>query len=172
MKKLLCIILLITFADILKAQVKPNLVKVNTAKIRLTFGKKSAVVDLEKTDNVTLGGENNHRFKLYFASVKNNRIFYLFEVRSGSPISDKNAPCGGDSPQTLVWLQTDSTLKIEAAKSIVFASCAYNGGRYLQGKVKLTSNKLQIIFRQQLNKSVIFYDNAMPENGFELKDTN
>ena len=152
--------------------VKPSLIKVKGAKIRLGFGKKSAVVDLDETDDVTLGGEANHRFKLYFATAKDDKVYYLFEVQSGAAISDPNAPCGGDAPQTLVWLKTDLNLKVEAAKSEVFASCAYNGGRYLQGKLKLTSNSLSLVFQQQLKKSEISYDNTKPENGFEIKELN
>ena len=152
------------------AAIKPTLIKVKNAKIRLGYGKKSAVVDLDETSSVTLGGESNHRFKVIFTNVKTDKIYYLFEVQSGAAISDPNAPCGGDAPQTLVWLKADLNLKIEEAKSEVFNSCAYNGGRYLQGKVKITSNTLNIVFQQQLKKTEINYNNAMPENGFDVKE--
>jgi hypothetical protein len=149
---------------------KPTLIKVKSAKVRLGYGKNTTVVDLENTTDVTLGGETNHRIKPYFATVKESKIYWLFQVQSSSPISDKNAPCGGDSPKTLIWLKTDLNLKVEAAKSEIFASCAYNGGRYLQGKVKVTSNNLKIVFQQQLKKSEIVYDNSTLENGFEIKE--
>ena len=151
------------------AKSKPTLAKVRNARIRLGYGKKSQVVDLATTDGVTLGGESPHRYKLFFTAVKEGKIFFLFQVQSGPAISDPNAPCGGDAPQTLVWLQTASDLQITVAKSEVFASCAYNGGRYQQGKAQLTANKLRIIFEQQKDKTEISYDNQTPENGFTVK---
>ena len=53
MKKILALLLLLAFACVANAQSKPTLAKVKAAKIRLGFGKKSAVIDLENTDDVT-----------------------------------------------------------------------------------------------------------------------
>lgn len=152
------------------SKIKPTLSKVKYAKIRLGYGKKSAIVDLDDANDITLGGNEPHRFKPYFATIKNNKIYYLFEVRSGSAMSNPSGFCGGDSPQTLVWLKTDLNLKVEEVKSEVFASCAYNGGRYLQGKIQITFSGLRIVFEQQKTKSEINYDNLKPENGFEVKE--
>lgn len=152
------------------SKIKPTLVKAKYAEIRLGYGKKNALVDLDNTNDVTLGGESNHRYKVYFATVKDDKIYYLFQVQSGPALSNPSGFCGGDSPQTLVWLKTDLNLKVEEAKSEVFASCAYNGGRYLQGKVQLTATSLKLIFEQQKTKTEIDYDSSMPEKGFEIKE--
>jgi hypothetical protein len=152
------------------SKIKPTLRGTKTTKIKLWFGKKSAVINLDETDNVMLGGEGNHRYKLFFAVVKEDKIYYLFQVQSGSAMSNPMGPCGGDAPQTLFWLKTDLNLKVEQAKSEVFASCAYNGGRYLQGKVQLMANTLNLIFQQQLKKTEISYNTLKPENGFEIKE--
>ena len=151
-------------------KIKPTIVKLSAAKVRLGYGKKTAVVDLDDTSDVTLGGESNHRIKLYFTAVKDDKIYYLLEVQSGPTLSNPNGPCGGDSPHTLVWLKTDLSLKVEAAQSEVFASCAYNGGRYLKGKVNVTAAKLRLSFEQQRKTTEIIYDNSMPDKGFELKE--
>ena len=71
--------------------IKPTLIKVKAAKIRLGFGKNSVVVDLDETSDVTLGGESNNRFKVVFTNVKDSKIYYLFDVQSGAAISDPNA---------------------------------------------------------------------------------
>lgn len=152
------------------AQNKITLSKVRNAQIKLGFGKKSAVIDLDEIADVTLGGESNHRYKLFFATNKDNKIYYLFQVQSGPALSNPMGYCGGDSPLTLVWLKTDLNLKVESAISEVFASCAYNGGRYQIGKTKLTANFLKIEFEQQRIKTEISFDNAMPEKGFEIKE--
>lgn len=149
---------------------RPTLIKVKYARVRLSLGKKSAVIDLDSTDGVTLGGESGHRYRVFFATVKADKVFYLFQVQSGPALSDPNGPCGGDAPQTLVWLQTDLNLQVEAANSEVFASCAYNGGRYQVGKTRLTANSLKIVFEQQRKQSVIEYDPTQPEKGFEVKE--
>lgn len=151
------------------SKIKPTLVKAKYAEIRLGYGKKNALVDLDNTADVTLGGESNQRYKLYFATVKDGKIYYLFQVQSGPALQNPSGFCGGDSPQTLVWLKTDLNLKVEEAKSEVFASCAYNGGRYLQGKIQLTKTTLKLVFEQQKTRTEITYDNSLPEKGFEIK---
>lgn len=159
-----------TSKEQVSSKVKPTLVKVKYAEIRLGYGKKNAVIDLDNTPDVTLGGESNHRYKVYFVTVKDDRIYYLFQVQSGPALSNPSGFCGGDSPQTLVWLKTDLNLQVEEAESEVFASCAYNGGRYLQGKIQLTDTNLKLVFEQQKTKTEIIYDNSMPEKGFEIKE--
>lgn len=165
-----------SFSESPKTQVspkfKPTLVKAKYAEIRLGYGKKNELVDLDNTADVTLGGESNHRYKLYFATVKDDKIYYLFQVQSGPALSNPSGFCGGDSPQTLVWLKTDLNLKVEEAKSEVFASCAYNGGRYLQGKIQISTTNLKLVFEQQKTKTVLTYNNSMPEKGFEIKELN
>ena len=83
-------------------------------------------------------------------------------------MSNRMGPCGGDAPQTLIWLKTDLRMKVEAAKSEVFASCAYNGGRYQQGKTRLTADRLAILFAEGRQEYEISYDNKAPENSFAV----
>ena len=150
------------------AQTRPALTKVRDTKIRLAYKGESALVDLDSTDNVTLGGERWHRYRLFFAAVKNDHVYFLFQEQGGSPLSNPMGPCGGDQPQTLIWLQTNFQMKVEKAQSEVFASCAYNGGRYQEGKARVVADRLRILFEEHGQKYQIDYDNNEPEKGFAV----
>jgi hypothetical protein len=150
------------------AQTKPTLTKARGTKVRLAYKGRAALVDLDNTGNITLGGQVWHKYRLYFAAAKNDKVYFLFQEQGGSPMSDSKGPCGGDQPRTLIWLKTDSKMKVEEAKSEVFASCAYNGGRYQQGKTRIVADRLKILFEQQGQEYEITYDNKLPENSFAL----
>ena len=138
--------LILAFCTFSSSQVKPTLTKSRDAKIRLAYKGKSAIVDLDNTDNVTLGSEGRHQYKVFFTAVKDGAVYFLFQEQGGSPMSNPMGPCGGDSPQTLIWLKTAPGLKAQEAKSEVFASCAFNGGRYQKGKTLVTGSSLKITF--------------------------
>jgi hypothetical protein len=155
-------------ASLSLAQTKPTLTKARDTKVRLAYKGKAALIDLDNTDNVTLGGESWHRYRLFFTAVRDGKVYFLFQEQGGSPMSNPNGPCGGDSPQTLIWLQTDLRMRVELAKSEVFASCAFNGGRYQQGRTRIVGNRLTIVFEEHGEKRALNYDNKAPEKSFTV----
>jgi hypothetical protein len=161
-------IVIFTFAALSFAQTKPTLMKARDASVRLAYQGRTARVDLDNADNVTLGGEGRHVYKVFFTAVKDHNVYFLFQEQGGSPMHNPMGFCGGDSPQTLVWLKTDLQMKVVAAKSEVFASCAYNGGRYQQGRTRVTGNQLRILFEEGRRKYEITYDNRAPQKSFAL----
>lgn len=150
------------------AQTKPTLTKARGTKIRLAYKGNAALVDLDETENVTLGGETWHRYRLFFAAVKGGNVYFLFQEQGGSPMTNANGPCGGDQPQTLIWLKTDLQMKVAEAKSEVFASCAFNGGRYQQGRTSIVAGRLKIRFEERGQEYELTYNNKTPQNSFAL----
>jgi hypothetical protein len=159
---------ILAFAAFSPAQTKPTLTKARGTKVRLAYKGRAALVDLDNTDHITLGGQGWHKYRMYFSAAKNDRVYFLFQEQGGSPMSDSQGPCGADQPQTLIWLKTDSKMKVEEAKSEVFSSCAYNGGRYQKGKTRIVTDRLKILFEQQGQRYEITYDNNLPENSFAV----
>ncbi|MBS1792485.1 MAG: hypothetical protein JSS81_01455 [Acidobacteria bacterium] len=151
------------------AQRKPALTRLKDAKIKLSYRGRTAVVDLENTADVTLGSDRWHRYKLYFTAVQNDKVYFLFEEHGGSPMGNPMGYCGGDVPYTLVWLKTDLKLTVEAARSEIFASCAYNGGRYPIGRPKIRGGDFRIVFEEQKVRYQLVYNNLSPELSFTLK---
>lgn len=162
------LIVILAFAVSSSAQTKPTLIKAGGTKVRLAYKGKAALVDLDNTDNVTLGGDRWHRYRLFFTAAKGDKIYFLFQEQGGSPMTNPMGPCGGDQPQTLIWLKTDLKMKVEEAKSEVFASCTYNGGRYQQGKTQVVADRLRIRFEEGGHKYEITYDNKTPESSFAV----
>src|SRR5882672_4349320 len=150
------------------AQTKPTLAKAKGASVRLAYKGKSALVDLDNTDNVTLGGERRHSYRLFFTAVKDGAVYFLFQEQGGSPMSNPMGPCCGDQPQTLIWLKTDLQLKVVGAKPEVFASCAFNGGRYQQGKTQISGPRLKILFEEHRQMYEINYNNQAPDKSFAV----
>ncbi len=150
-------------------QQTPALARLKDAKIKLSYRGRTAVVDLEDTPDVTLGSDRWHRYKLYFTAVQNDKVYFLFAEHGGSPMGNPMGYCGGDVPFTLVWLKTDLDLKVEDAKSEIFASCAYNGGRYQIGRPKIRGSGLRIVFEERKVRYRLTYDNRSPNLSFALK---
>jgi hypothetical protein len=137
------------------------------SKVRLIYGKKSVVVNMEEAGE-TLPGDAPHRYKTLFSTAKDRLLYMLVEVCSGSPISDRNAPCGGDRPCALLWIKADRDLSNREIKSEIYASCSYN--YYQVGKVLITGATLRIVYRKGSDeRAELTYDNSHPEKGIAVK---
>ena len=150
-----------------------QIVPMKYSKVKLVKGKHSVVVDLENDlAGGTLPGNPPHKYRVLFTARKDGFLFLVANVQSHSPISDPNAPCGGDSPQSVLWIKTDTTLKKREFQNEIYQSCSYN---YYDSKVKVTRTALTITYGTAREKIALLYDNTAPELGLlltEVKDKN
>lgn len=140
------------------------------AKVRLIYGKRSVVVNMEEEAHDTLPGNAPHRYKILFQTVKDGFVYVLAQVCSGSPISDANAPCGGDRPCALLWIKADRNLANREIKSEIYASCSYN--YYMVGRMRIADGKLAIVYSKGAasgEKTELSYDHKHPEQGLVVK---
>ncbi|MBV9217697.1 MAG: hypothetical protein JO053_16130 [Acidobacteria bacterium] len=151
-----------------------SLVPMKYSKVKLVSGRHSLVVDLDDvlTDNGgTMPGNAPHQYRVLFTTAKDGFLYLVANIRSHSPVSDKNAPCGGDSPQGIIWIKTDKKLAAPEFKSEIYESCSLN---FYDSKVNKGRNNLYIEFGGK-KKSVLRYSNLSPEKGlivsplFDLK---
>ena len=149
-----------------------KLVPRKASEIELAAGKRSVIFDLDDAltgTNGNLPGNPPHRYKVLFTATKDGFFYLVANVRSSSPISNKNAPCGGDSPQSVLWIKADKTLKNRELRSEIYESCSYS---YYDSKVKLTRDRLVIKYRtpSEVNGfwTTLTYDNLRPEDGLVI----
>jgi hypothetical protein len=135
-------------------------------RVTLVYKQRSARVNMEQETQDTLPGNPPHRYKVLFTAVKDKHIYLLVRVCSGSPISNPNAPCGGDRPCALLWIKAGLSMVRREIKSEIFASCSYN---YHQvGKTRLAGSKLTIVYEETSHsglKTELTYNNTYPERG-------
>ena len=147
-----------------------RLVPMKYSQIKLINGKKSVVVDLEDAltgTNGTLPGNPPHKYRVLFRTQKDDFLYLVANVQSRSPISDPMAPCGGDSPQSILWIKADKTLKTREFDSQIYASCSYN---YYDSKVRLGKTRLKVKYGGEpeawsFKIIEMSYDNRKPEWG-------
>ena len=140
------------------------------SKVRLIYGKKSVVLDLEDAEPFVLPGDEPHRYKVLLTARKDKTLYLLASVCSRSPISNPNAPCGGDRPCSLLWIKSDESLEHREIKGRIYASCSYN--YYAAGGLRMKAGKLTVIYREGVDYGDEFeltYDNSQPEKGVMLK---
>lgn len=134
------------------------------SEVELAYAKRSVIFDLEDAligSNGSLPGSPPHKFRTLFTAEKGGFIYIVANVRSGSPITDPMAPCGGDSPQAILWIKADKTLKDRELRSEIYASCSYN---YFDSK--LSVNKNGLIARYGGTQFLeLKFDNREPEKG-------
>jgi hypothetical protein len=139
-----------------------------TSKAKLYLGKRSVTVDLDAEMDGSYGsmpGNPPHRFKVLFTAKADGYLYLVTHVRSRSPVSDPMAPCGGDAPQSILWIKVDKALKKRHLQSEVYESCSFN---YYDSRVKRTKNTLVIDFGGS-EKRRMTYDNRHPEKGIDIK---
>ena len=150
------------------AQTSLRLVPRKYSEVELVLGKKSVIFDLDAAltgTNGVLPGDPPHKYRVLFTATKGDFFYLVANVRSASPITSPMAPCGGDSPQSILWIKADKTLKKREAQSEIYASCSYN---YYDSKVKQNKNGITILFGG--NKKIeLRYDNDRPEDGLVIK---
>lgn len=145
-----------------------RLVPMKYSKVKLQLGTISTTVDLDTEMDGSYGtmpGNPPHKFKVLFTAAKGKVYYLVANVRSRSPISDKNAPCGGDAPQSVLWIRVDKKLKHPHLQSEVYESCSFN---FYDSKVKRTKSTLVIDFGGG-EKRRMTYDNRHPEKGIDVK---
>jgi len=149
----------------------PGLVPVGRGpKVRLVYGKRSVVLNLEDAGPFVLPGDEPHRYKVLFATRKGKALYVLASVCSHSPISDPNAPCGGDRPCSLLWIKSDEGLKDREFGGRIYASCSYN--YYPTGPLRVKGGRLRVVYREGVDYGDEFeltYDSRRPEKGITLK---
>jgi hypothetical protein len=138
------------------------------AKVKLIYQKKSVVVNMEEEARDTLPGNAPHRYKVLFSTAKDGFVYVLAQVCSGSPISNPNAPCGGDRPCALLWIKADRNLANREIKSEIYSSCSYNYSSV--GRIRIAHGKATIFYRKGIDeRTELIYDNSEPEKGIVVK---
>lgn len=143
----------------------------NGEKVRLALGGKSKIVTLEGNaiGDFTAGGDPPHRYTTLLSIRKDEAFYLIAEFVSGAAIRGSNRMCGGDRPETLLLIQTDKNLNVKNIQTEIFASCIYNGaGRYVQGKMTTTKNKVSVSFDEGRKKYTLFFDANEAEKGLQL----
>ena len=147
------------------AQSKLQLAAVKgSSQVKLIFGKRSVKVDLDEVlggSNGSLAGDPPHTYKVLFTAEKSGYLYLVAKVCSASPITNPNAPCGGDNPCAILWIKANKTLKEKEFRSEIYESCSFN---YYDSKVKLIRAGLKINYGGSEKKEMT-YDNAQPEKG-------
>lgn len=164
---LLVSVLLLCGASAL-AQTALRLVPLKGNKVKLVYGLKTATVELESEisgTNGSLPGEPPNVYKVLFTTEKDGFLYLVANLRSRSPISDKNAPCGGDRPRAILLIKADELLKKTEVQSEIYESCSYN---YYNSKVDLRKMQITIDYGSNREKKHLLYDNLHPENGLWL----
>lgn len=134
------------------------------SEVELVYGKRSVIFDLDEAlvgSNGSLPGNPPHKFRTLFTADKGGFVYLVANVRSGSPVSNPMAPCGGDSPQSVLWIKADKTLKMREVQSEIYASCSYN---YYDSKVSVSKTGIEIKYGGE-KKLLLRYDNGQPEKG-------
>lgn len=162
------VLVILVAASIVAAQTMLKLLPRKHSEVELALGKKSVIFDLDDAltgTNGVLPGDPPHRYRVMFTAAKGDFFYLVANVRSASPITSPTAPCGGDSPQSILWIKADKTLKNREVQSEIYASCSYN---YYESKVKQDKKGITILFGG--NKKIeLRYDNDHPEDGLVIK---
>lgn len=150
------------------AQTTLKLVPRENSEVELALGKRSVIFDLDDAltgTNGVLPGNPPHRYRVLFTAAKGDLFYLVANVRSSSPITNPMAPCGGDSPQSILWIKADKTLKTREIRSEIYASCSYN---YYDSKLVLAKNGLVARYGGS-QKLELKYDNREPDKGLVLE---
>jgi hypothetical protein len=140
------------------------------SKVRLIYGKRSVVINLEDAEPLVLPGDAPHRYKVLLTARKGGALYLLASVCSRSPVSDPDAPCGGDRPCSLLWVKADEGLKNREVRGQIYASCSYN--YYPKGRLRVSGSRLSVVCREGVDYGDEFeltYDNRHPERGVALR---
>ena len=150
------------------AQTALKLVPRKHSEVELALGKRSVVFDLDDAligSNGSLPGNPPHKYRTLFTAENDGFVYLVANVRSSSPITNPMAPCGGDSPQSILWIKADKTLKNREIRSEIYASCSYN---YYDIKLDVTKNGLVARYGGS-QKLELKYDNREPDKGLVLE---
>jgi hypothetical protein len=164
----LAVTLLIFVAAPVRAQNRLQLKPLRgSSKVRLVYDSLSRVLDLDEAlagTNGTMPGEPPHRYTVWFTTQKDGFLYLVAKVCSASPISNPNAPCGGDRPCAILWIKVDMKLTAPVVQCEIYESCSYN---YYDSEVKRDATGFTILIGGP-KKKVLTYDNRAPEDGLEV----
>lgn len=134
------------------------------SEVELVYGKRSVIFDLDDAligSNGSMPGNPPHKFRTLFTAERDGFVYLVANVRSGSPVSNPMAACGGDSPQSVLWIKADKTLRTREVRSEIYASCSYN---YYDSEMSVSRHVLEIKYGGDKNL-LLRYDNREPEKG-------
>jgi hypothetical protein len=134
-------------------------------RVRLSYKGKSKAVSLDKdfAGAFVPGGEPPHRYTVLLSVERNSHLYLVAKFRSRSPMSDPMGPCGGDAPSTLLLIKASKALQVEELSTEVYDSCAFNGGRYLRGRPKVTRNAVMLDFEERGKIYTLKFDANDPD---------
>lgn len=163
----LILIAIVALALAIPASAQMKLVARKYSEVELAYAKRSVIFDLDDAligSNGSLPGNPPHKYRTLFTAEKDGILYLVANVRSASPITNPMAPCGGDSPQAILWIKADKTLKNREVQSEIYASCSYN---YYDSKLNITKTGLVAKYggREKLEMK---YDNREPEKGLVI----
>ncbi|HQZ94984.1 MAG TPA: hypothetical protein PK108_15160 [Pyrinomonadaceae bacterium] len=149
------------------AQSALKLVPRKYSEVEIAFGKRSVIFNLDDAltgTNGSLPGNPPHKYRTLFTAERDGLVYLVANVQSSSPITSPMAPCGGDSPQAILWIRADKTLKNRKIQSEIYASCSYN---YYDSKVKQSKNGIVVTYGGEKKKR-LEYDNVNPDKGLMI----
>ena len=85
-------------------------------------------------------------------------------------MSDPMGPCGGDAPSTLLLIKASRDLKIEDLAIEIYDSCAFNGGRYVEGRPRVTKNAVTIEFKEREKRYTLKFDANDPDKNLQVSE--
>ncbi len=141
------------------------------SEVELAYAKRSVIFDLDDAligSNGSLPGNAPHKYRTLFTAEKDGFLYLVANVRSGSPITNPMAPCGGDSPQSILWIKADKTLKKREVRSEIYASCSYN---YYDSKLSISKTGLVAKYGGS-QKLELRFDIREPEKGLVVAKVN
>ncbi len=169
MRSLFAITIIMLFLSI-EAAAQMKIVARKYSEVELAYGKRSVIFDLDEAligENGSLPGNPPHRYRTLFTVEKDGFLYLVANVRSGPPVTNPMAPCGGDSPQAILWIKADKTLRNRQVQSEIYASCSYN---YYDSKLSVTKTGLIAKYGGR-EKLEMRYDNREPEKGLVIVKT-
>ena len=79
-------------------------------------------------------------------------------------------PCGGDAPSTLLLIKTSKDLKIEDLATEIYDSCGFNGGSYVKGRPRVTTNAVTIEFKEREKRYTLKFDGNDPDKDLQVSE--
>lgn len=144
----------------------------NGERVRLSYKGRSQSINLEKdfAGAFVPGGDPPHRYTVLLSVEKNNHLYLVAKFRSRSPMSDPMGPCGGDTPSTLLLIEATKALRVEELSTEVYDSCAFNGGRYVKGRPRITKNEVMIDFEERGKRHTLKFDANDPDKKLQVSE--
>jgi hypothetical protein len=166
------IMLLFAFAGEIKAQNALTLRAIDSGeKVQIRANGKSKIVNLDRDypSDFTPGGNPPNRYTTLLSVKKGDSFYLVAKFTSGPAVTGPNAPCSGDTPVTLLLVQTDKNLTVEKVQTEIYQSCAFNGsGRELKGRLMVTKTKVSLAFDEGSKKYALTFDAGEAEKGLQL----